>query len=108
MRPLPPTLRENRRYILIKVEAGEITQKDIYRAAADSVRDLFGDVGASRIHPAVIWSEGEYAIVRCSRGCKGPPFLHLKGMVHRLSEWPKNCARASSRAKWAERGRKGA
>ena len=68
MRPLPPTLRENRRYILIKIEAEELTQKDIYRAAADSVRDLFGDVGASKIHPAVIWSEEDFAIVRCSRG----------------------------------------
>ena len=68
MRPLPPTLRENRRYILIKIEAGELTQKDIYRAAADSVRDLFGDVGASKIHPAVIWSDDDFAIVRCSRG----------------------------------------
>lgn len=71
MRPLPPTLRQNRRYILIEVmtTAGDVlTQKEIYLACAAAVRDLFGDVGSSQIHPAVIWSEGAYAIVRCSRG----------------------------------------
>ncbi len=68
MRPLPPTLRENRRYILIKIEGAEPTQKEIYKAIADSVTNLFGDVGAAKMHPAVIWSEGVYAVVRCSRG----------------------------------------
>ena len=68
MRPLPPTLRENRRYILIKVEAGEITQKDIYRAAADSVRDLFGDVGL----PAFIRQlSGRKASMRLSAAAEG-------------------------------------
>ena len=68
MRPLPPTLRENRRYILIRIEGSEPTQKEIYKAIAESVTDLFGDVGAAKMHPAVIWSEGAYAVVRCSRG----------------------------------------
>lgn len=68
MRPLPPTLRENRRYILITFEPQTLTQKEVYRAVADSVSDLFGDVGAAKIHPAVIWSDARYAIVRCARG----------------------------------------
>ena len=71
MRPLPPTLRQNRRYVLIEVMTtadDALTQKEMYLACASAVRDLFGDVGSSRIHPAVIWSEGAYAIVRCSRG----------------------------------------
>ncbi|MDO5845341.1 MAG: Rpp14/Pop5 family protein [Methanocorpusculum sp.] len=68
MRPLPPTLRENRRYILIKIDGAVPIQKDIYRAAADAVRELFGDAGAAEMHPAVVWSEGAYAVVRCTRG----------------------------------------
>lgn len=68
MRPLPPTLRENRRYILIRIDGPVLIQKDIYRAAADAVRDLFGDVGAAEMHPAVVWSEDNHAIVRCTRG----------------------------------------
>ncbi len=71
MRPLPPTLRENRRYVLVKMSgefAAPPAQKEIYYAVSEAVTDLFGDVGAAAIHVAVIWSEGEHAIVRCSRG----------------------------------------
>lgn len=71
MKPLPPTLRENRRYVLVKM-TGEYpaapAQKEIYRAVADAVVALFGDVGAAEMHVAVIWSEGDHAIVRCTRG----------------------------------------
>ncbi len=68
MKPLPPTLRENRRYILIRIDGPVLIQKDIYRAAADAVHDIFGDAGAARMHPAVVWSDDCYAIVRCTRG----------------------------------------
>ncbi|HJJ48829.1 MAG TPA: ribonuclease P [Methanocorpusculum sp.] len=70
MKPLPPTLREKRRYVLIRILGGpnEPVQKDIYRAVSDTVSGVFGDFGAAKIHPAVVWSEGEYAIVRCIRG----------------------------------------
>lgn len=72
MRPLPPTLRLNRRYILVEILTdGEIpAQKDIYLAAALSAQNLFGDCGAAEIRPAVVWSEGTYAIVRCTRGAE--------------------------------------
>ncbi|HJJ46741.1 MAG TPA: hypothetical protein O0X32_00570 [Methanocorpusculum sp.] len=68
MRPRPPTLREKRRYILIKIEGFKPTQKEIYKEIAESVSDLFGDTGAAKMHPTVIESEGMYAIVRCNRG----------------------------------------
>ncbi|HJJ28262.1 MAG TPA: ribonuclease P [Methanocorpusculum sp.] len=70
MKPLPPTLREKRRYVLIRISGGpaELAQKDIYRAVLDAVSGVFGDFGAAKIHPAVVWSEGAYAIVRCTRG----------------------------------------
>lgn len=72
MRPLPPTLRLNRRYILIEVMTAEgvevPSQKEIYLACASAVQNLFGDCGSAEIRPAVIWSEGAYAIVRCTRG----------------------------------------
>lgn len=68
MRPLPPTIREKKRYILIRITGCSPEQKDIYRAVADSVADIFGDVGAAKMHPVVVWSENGYAVVRCTRG----------------------------------------
>ena len=69
MSVLPPTLRENRRYVLFRIITQvDPTQKEVYRSMADSVAALFGDAGAAEMHPAVVWSEGEYAIARCTRG----------------------------------------
>lgn len=68
MRPLPPTLREKKRYILIRITGCVPEQKEIYRSVVDSVSSLFGDVGAAEMHPAVVWSEKSYAVVRCTRG----------------------------------------
>lgn len=70
MRPLPPTLRLNRRYILVEILAdGEIpAHKDVYLASSLAVQNMFGDCGVAEIRPAVVWSEGRYAIVRCTRG----------------------------------------
>jgi len=69
MKPLPPTLRESRRYVLFRILGGTVpTQKDIYRTMADSITSLFGDAGAAKMHPAVVWSNGDYAIARCTRG----------------------------------------
>ena len=71
MRPLPPTLRENRRYLLVKI-SGEFSvmpdQKEIYHAIRDACTDLFGDAGSARMHVAVVWSEGEHAVIRFTRG----------------------------------------
>lgn len=67
MRPLPPTLREKKRYILIRM-SGNPAQKDIYHAISDTAASVFGDFGAAKMHPAVVWSEDDYAVVRCTRG----------------------------------------
>ncbi|HJJ90026.1 MAG TPA: Rpp14/Pop5 family protein [Methanocorpusculum sp.] len=71
MRPLPPTLRENHRYLLIKI-SGEFSampsQKEIYYAIRETATKLFGDVGFAQMHIAVIWSDDEHAIIRFRRG----------------------------------------
>ncbi|MEA5037642.1 hypothetical protein SDC9_20350 [bioreactor metagenome] len=85
MSVLPPTLRENRRYVLFRIiTLVNPTQKEVYRSMAESVTALFGDAGAAQMHPAVVWSEGEYAIARCTRG-------HEKSLVAALSVVTRIC-----------------
>nr|WP_321351833.1 Rpp14/Pop5 family protein [uncultured Methanoregula sp.] len=66
----PPTLRENRRYILVRVvPAGTpIDQKELYYAISDAVTSLWGDSMAALITPAVVAAEGDYVFIRCRRG----------------------------------------
>ena len=66
----PPTLREKRRYLLVRIEpAGTIIdQKDLYYAVSDATTSLWGDAAAAVIMPAVVASEGQYVIIRCQRG----------------------------------------
>jgi len=69
--PLPPTLREKRRYILVRmVIAGREfpDARHLYYAVCESVGTLFGDVGIANLNPAVIDTYGDYCIVRCRRG----------------------------------------
>lgn len=70
MSPRPPTLRENRRYILVRVEpAGTvIDQKELYYAISDAVTSLWGDAAAGVITQAVVAAENGHVIVRCLRG----------------------------------------
>jgi ribonuclease P/MRP protein subunit POP5 len=70
MSPRPPTLRENRRYILIRVEPAEtvVDQKDLYYAISDAVTSLWGDAAAGVITQAVVAAESGHVIVRCLRG----------------------------------------
>jgi ribonuclease P/MRP protein subunit POP5 len=70
MKPLPPTLRTKKRYILAVIEppCTGADQKDLYHAVSNSVTSLFGDVRAAAISPAVISSGPDYVIVRCTRG----------------------------------------
>jgi ribonuclease P/MRP protein subunit POP5 len=70
MSPRPPTLRENRRYILVRVEpAGTvIDQKELYYAISDAVTSLWGDAVAGVITQAVVAAENGYVIIRCLRG----------------------------------------
>ncbi len=70
MSPRPPTLRENRRYILARVEpAGTvIDQKELYYAISDAVTALWGDALAGIIMQAVVAAEHGHVIIRCLRG----------------------------------------
>jgi len=66
----PPTLRENRRYILVRVEpAGTvIDQKELYYTISDAVTSLWGDTVAGLITQAVVAAENGHVIIRCLRG----------------------------------------
>lgn len=70
MSPRPPTLRENRRYILARIEpAGSpADQKELYYAIADAVASLWGDSVAGIIKPAVVAAENGHVFIRCLRG----------------------------------------
>jgi len=70
MSPRPPTLRGNRRYILVRIEpAGTvIDQKELYYAVSDAVTSLWGDSIAGVITQAVVAAENGHVIVRCLRG----------------------------------------
>ncbi len=66
----PPTLRENRRYVLARIlpQGFSPDPKDLYYAIADAVTSLWGDDAASRIHPAVVAVENGHVFIRCQRG----------------------------------------
>jgi ribonuclease P/MRP protein subunit POP5 len=66
----PPTLRDKRRYLLVRVEppGTPIDQKELYYAVADAVTSLWGDASAAAIVQAVICAEGDYVVFRCRRG----------------------------------------
>ena len=66
----PPTLREKRRYVLVRIEpAGTVPdQKELYFAVHEAVSSLWGDAAAALIHMAVVAADNEYVIVRCRRG----------------------------------------
>jgi ribonuclease P/MRP protein subunit POP5 len=70
MSPRPPTLRENRRYLLVRIEpAGTvIDQKELYYAVSDAVTSLWGDAVAGVITQAVVAAENGHVIIRCLRG----------------------------------------
>jgi ribonuclease P/MRP protein subunit POP5 len=70
MTPRPPTLRDKRRYLLVRAEpAGiPIDQKDLYYAIADAITSLFGDAAAAIMIQAVVAAEGDFVFIRCRRG----------------------------------------
>jgi ribonuclease P/MRP protein subunit POP5 len=70
MTPRPPTLRDKRRYLLVRVEpAGmPIDQKELYYAIADAITTLFGDAAAAIMIQAVVGAEGDFVFLRCRRG----------------------------------------
>lgn len=84
MKPLPPTLRENRRYVLVLIEPPwfETDSRTLYGALAESVTALFGDTGMARIQPAVISASRGYAIVRCIRSTEDELLAGLAAVHH--------------------------
>ena len=70
MTPRPPTLRDKRRYLLVRIEpAGTpVDQKELYYAIADAITSLYGDVAAAIMIQAVVAAEGDYIFIRCRRG----------------------------------------
>ena len=70
MKPLPPTLRENHRYVLYEADPPDdrYEKKLIFLTLADRGRQLLGDAGFSLVNPSLIIKEGNYYIVRCRRG----------------------------------------
>jgi ribonuclease P/MRP protein subunit POP5 len=67
---LPPTLRTNRRYILVRIDpsGARADTKELHSAVRDAVTSLWGDEGAARVQSAVVSAEGEFAVIRCVRG----------------------------------------
>ncbi len=66
---LRPSMRENYRYILARVESTEqIDAKDIYLAISDTFVSLFGEIQASYAWVAVMEYKVPYTIIRFRRG----------------------------------------
>lgn len=70
MSHLPPTLRTNRRYVLVRIDPAGVypDAKELYRAVSEAVTSLWGDAATSGIQPSVVFAENGYAIVRSVRG----------------------------------------
>ena len=66
----PPTLRNKRRYLLVRVDPPGtlIDVKEFYYALSDAITSLWGDAMAAVIVQAVICAEGDYVVIRCRRG----------------------------------------
>jgi len=66
----PPTLRDKRRYLLVRVDppGTPVDQKELYYAVSDAVTSLWGDAVAGIIVQAVVCAEGDYVVIRCRRG----------------------------------------
>ena len=66
----PPTLRDKRRYLLVRVDppGTPVDPKELYYALSDAITSLWGDAMAAVIVQAVICAEGDYVVIRCRRG----------------------------------------
>ena len=89
MRPRPPTLRDKKRYILVRITPPWITAdtKSLYHAIHKAVTSLWGDEGSSRIQVAVMYGEPEFCIIRCRRGCEQKLGIAIT-MVRFLNDQP--------------------
>lgn len=84
MKPRPPTMREKRRYILVRMDPPTLSVdgRDFYYAIAESVTSIYGDTGMARIQPAVISCGEGYAIIRCTRSSEKELLAGLAAVSH--------------------------
>ncbi len=70
MKPLPPTLRDKKRYVLFRIipHHAVFDGRQVYYAVYEAISSLYGDSGAAELSMAVVFCEGNYAIIRCRRG----------------------------------------
>jgi len=70
MKPRPPTMRDKRRYVLIRIDPPweEIDAKELYLAVHEAFTSLFGDTRAAEAMVAVVDCRDGHAIARCTRG----------------------------------------
>ena len=65
MRPLLPTLKERKRYIAFRVLADTaVAREACTHAIMQSVRGLFGEMGAARMGPMVLRYRGNSGLLR--------------------------------------------
>ncbi len=70
MKPLPPTLRRKKRYMLATMDPPGIEPdpRELYHVISDAVTSLYGDVKAASIGLSVISAQANQVIVRYTRG----------------------------------------
>ncbi len=88
MKPLPPTLREKRRYILARIAPRWHVSGDtrlLHQAVMEATTSLWGDAEAAQIQPAVVFQQGDCAIVRCRRGTEQQLAVAM-ATIHRIGE----------------------
>jgi ribonuclease P/MRP protein subunit POP5 len=80
----PPTLRDKRRYLLVRVDppGTPLDQKEFYYAVSDAITSLWGDAMAAVIVQAVVCAEGNYVVIRCRRGAERELAIALSTITH--------------------------
>jgi len=81
LNPIPPTLREKKRYILFKLICDEpLEESDVNFAINDAFLSLFGSFGSAKINPKLIeWhSQGNTGILKCERSSKDQAIAALQ------------------------------
>ncbi|WP_457612244.1 Rpp14/Pop5 family protein [Methanocaldococcus sp.] len=68
LKPLPPTLREKKRYIAIKIlYDGEIKEGELINLIREASLNFYGCWGTSKANPWLVYFNYPYAIIRCQR-----------------------------------------
>ena len=90
MKPLPPTMREKRRYILARILPRWYVPEDsrlMHQAVMEATTSLWGDAAVAQQQPGVVFQQGDYVIVRCRRGTEKQLAVAM-ATIHRIGETP--------------------